>query len=119
MNRATPLLIALAILATTAGAAEPPSLPWSLAPLKKPAPPTVKNTTWLKDGLATYDLTGLSTTPEEITAFVNDPAPRNAATPAAIAQRAAFCIAFTCARTASVMAAEAAGELVCPLGMSL
>jgi hypothetical protein len=76
--------------------------PWSFAPLAKPAVPTVKGMTWLKDGLdifilaqleakgvapnpdadrttllrrATYDLTGLPPSPEEIDAFVRDSAP--------------------------------------------
>ncbi len=95
MNRT---LLALALLATSAGAAE---LPWSFAPEKKPAVPTVKNAAWVKDGLdvfiltkleaagvapnpdadratllrrATYDLTGLPPMPEELAAFVRDPA---------------------------------------------
>jgi hypothetical protein len=80
--------------------------PWSFAPLKKPAVPAVKNIAWLKDGVdvfilarleaagvapnpdadratllrrATFDLTGLAPTPEEIAAFVHDPAPDDAA----------------------------------------
>ena len=107
MNRVTSLFLALAVLATmTAGAAEAPMLPWSFATLKKPAAPAVKNTGWLKDGLdvfvlakleaagvapnpdadratllrrATYDLTGLPPTPEEIAAFVGDAAPEDVA----------------------------------------
>jgi len=106
MNRATTLLIAFTALAIPARAAAPPPLPWSFAPLKKPAAPTVKNTAWLKDGLdtfilakleaagvapnpdadratllrrASYDLTGLPPTPEEIAAFVHDSAPDDAA----------------------------------------
>jgi hypothetical protein len=106
MNRATPLLLAICTLAIIARAAEPPTLPWSFAPLRKPAAPAVKNTAWLKDGLdtfilakleaagvapnpdadratllrrATYDLTGLPPTPEEMAAFVHDPAPDDAA----------------------------------------
>ena len=76
--------------------------PWSFKPLAKPSIPTVKDRPWLKDGLdlfilaqleakgvapnhdadrvtllrrATYDLTGLPPSPEEIDAFVRDPAP--------------------------------------------
>src|SRR5688500_8787334 len=106
MYRATSLFLALAMLATAASAADAPMLPWSFAPLKKPVAPTVENTAWLKDGLdtfilarleamgiapnpdadrapllrrATYDLTGLPPTPEEIAAFVRDAAPDDAA----------------------------------------
>jgi len=106
MNRALTTLLALGTLTVAAFAAEPPALPWSFAPLKKPAIPAVKNTAWLKDGLdafilarletaglapnpdadratllrrVTYDLTGLPPTPEEIAAFVNDSAPDDAA----------------------------------------
>ena len=102
MNRATSTLLVLALLAISAGAAEPPSLPWSFAPVRKPAVPAVKNSAWLKDGLdvfilakleatgiapnpdadratllrrATFDLTGLPPTPEEITAFLRDASP--------------------------------------------
>ncbi|HEX3133777.1 MAG TPA: DUF1549 and DUF1553 domain-containing protein, partial [Planctomycetota bacterium] len=75
---------------------------WSLQPIKDPALPAVKNQAWIKDPIdafvaagqeaagvkpapqadratlirrATYDLTGLPPTPEEITAFLADPAP--------------------------------------------
>ena len=74
--------------------------------MQKPAVPAVKNTAWLKDGLdvfilakleaagiapnpdadratllrrATFDLTGLPPTPEELAAFLRDPAPDDAA----------------------------------------
>ena len=80
-----------------AGAAEP--LHWSFAPVRKPAIPAVKNVAWLKDGTdvfilakleaagiapnpdadratllrrATFDLTGLPPTPEELAAFVRE-----------------------------------------------
>lgn len=75
---------------------------WSLQPIADPAVPTVKNEAWVQDPLdafvaagqetagvepapkadkatlirrATYDLTGLPPTPDEIAAFVNDNAP--------------------------------------------
>jgi mono/diheme cytochrome c family protein len=75
---------------------------WSLQPIADPALPTVKNRAWVKDPIdtfvaagqeasgvkpappadkatlirrATYDLTGLPPTPEEITAFLADSAP--------------------------------------------
>ena len=99
MNRATSTLLVLALLAISADAAEPPSLPWSFAPVRKPAVPAVKNSAWLKDGLdvfilakleaagiapnpdadratllrrATLDLTGLPPTPDELAAFLRD-----------------------------------------------
>lgn len=102
MNRAILHLCALGALAVGAYAEEAPSLPWSFAPVKKPVTPAVKNAAWLKDGVdvfilakleaagitpnpdadratllrrATYDLTGLPPTPEELAAFVHDPAP--------------------------------------------
>ena len=98
MHRALPTLLAC-FLAATVVAAEPP--PWSLAPVRKPAAPKVKDVAWLKDGVdvfilakleaagiapnadadratllrrASFDLTGLPPTPEEIAAFVRDPA---------------------------------------------
>ena len=106
MNRATSTLLVLALLATSADAAEPPSLPWSFAPVRKPAVPAVKNSAWLKDGLdvfilakleaagiapnpdadratllrrATFDLTGLPPTPDELAAFLRDAAPDDVA----------------------------------------
>lgn len=106
MNRARLLLIAFSMLAVPAGAAEPSTLPWSFAPIRKPAAPAVKNAAWLRDGLdtfilskleaagiapnpdadratllrrVTYDLTGLPPTPEELTSFAADPAPDDAA----------------------------------------
>jgi hypothetical protein len=106
MNRAIATLFVTALLTIPVNAAEPPALPWSFAPIKKPAVPVVKNAAWLKDGLdifilarleaasvapnpdadratllrrAAYDLTGLPPTPEEITAFLNDSAPDDAA----------------------------------------
>jgi hypothetical protein len=106
MNCATLSLLTVTLLASLAGAAEPPTLPWSFAPVQKPAVPKVKNAAWLKDGLdvfilakleaagiapnpdadratllrrASFDLTGLPPTPEEFAAFVGDPAPDDAA----------------------------------------
>lgn len=76
--------------------------PWSFAPIKKPAAPKVANVAWCRDGVdvfvlakieakqftpnpdadrttllrrATYDLTGLPPTPEEIESFVRDASP--------------------------------------------
>lgn len=76
--------------------------PWSFRPVSRPAVPAVKAKAWLKDGLdvfilakleekgltpngdadrttllrrASYDLTGLPPTAEEIEAFVRDPSP--------------------------------------------
>ena len=97
------MFFAIALLAASlAGAAEPSAVPWSFAALQRPAVPKVKNTAWLKDGLdvfilakletagiapnpdadratllrrASFDLTGLPPTPEELTAFLRDPAP--------------------------------------------
>ncbi len=87
-----------------AGATDP--LHWSFAPVRKPAIPAVKNAAWLKDGTdvfilakleaagiapnpdadratllrrATFDLTGLPPTPDELSAFARDPAPDDAA----------------------------------------
>jgi hypothetical protein len=106
MNRAISHLCALGALTAVACAEDAPSLPWSFAPVKKPAIPAVKNTAWLKDGVdvfilakleaagvapnpdadratllrrATYDLTGLPPTPEELAAFVHDQTPDDAA----------------------------------------
>jgi hypothetical protein len=82
--------------ASMSGAAE---IPWSFAPIKKPAAPKVTNLAWCRDGVdvfvlakmeaknltpnpdadrttllrrASYDLTGLPPTPEEIESFVRD-----------------------------------------------
>ncbi len=76
--------------------------PWSFVPIKKPAAPKVANFAWCRDGVdvfvlakleakkltpnpeadrttllrrATYDLTGLPPTPEEIESFVRDGSP--------------------------------------------
>jgi cytochrome c553 len=75
---------------------------WSFQPVKNPTPPTVRDASWLKATLdrfifakleekqlhpveaadrrtlirrATFDLIGLPPTPEEVEAFINDPAP--------------------------------------------
>jgi len=101
------LLLAIwASAATTfAGEAEAPR-PWSFRPLTRPPVPAVKARDWLKDGTdvfilarleaegltpvadadritllrrATYDLTGLPPTPEEMDTFTRDPAPDDAA----------------------------------------
>ena len=106
MHRALSTLLAAALLAAAAPGAEPRSLPWSFAPVAKPAVPAVKNTAWLKDGLdvfilakleaagiapnpdadratllrrASFDLTGLPPTPDELSAFLRDAAPEDAA----------------------------------------
>ncbi len=82
-----------------ASAADTPH--WSFLPVRKSAIPTVKNAVWLRDGTdvfilakieaagiapnpdadrstplrrATFDLTGLPPTPEELAAFMRDPA---------------------------------------------
>jgi hypothetical protein len=76
---------------------------WAFQPLRRPALPVVKNTAWAANPIdafllasleakgwqpnppaskrtfirrATYDLTGLPPTPEEVDAFVEDPSPR-------------------------------------------
>ncbi|MEP6673019.1 MAG: DUF1549 and DUF1553 domain-containing protein [Chthoniobacter sp.] len=106
MNRAIFHLCAFATLASLAAAEDSASLPWSFAAVKKPAVPAVKNTAWLKDGVdvfilarleaagltpnpdadratllrrATFDLTGLPPAPEELSAFLRDPAPDDTA----------------------------------------
>ena len=88
--------LALALVAT---GTEP--LHWSFAPVRRPAIPAVKNAAWLRDGAdvfilakleaaglapspdadratllrrASFDLTGLPPTPEELMAFLRDPA---------------------------------------------
>ena len=101
------LVLSTALFVTTGAfvvAAEP--LHWSFAPVRKPAIPAVKNAAWLKDGTdvfilakleaagitpnpdadratllrrATFDLTGLPPMPEELAAFVRDPANDDAA----------------------------------------
>jgi len=93
------LLAAATLFLSSASAKEKP---WSFKPLAKPAVPTVKGIPWLKDGLdifilakleaknvapnpdadrvtllrrASYDLIGLPPSPDEIDAFIRDPAP--------------------------------------------
>ena len=92
------------LLSVCAHAADTPH--WSFIPVRKPAVPAVKNAAWLRDGTdvfilakleavgvapspdadratllrrATFDLTGLPPTPEELSAFMRDPAPDDAA----------------------------------------
>ena len=100
-----PVLIVSAVLAAaTVSAADAPH--WSFQPVRRPAPPAVKNTAWLRDAVdvfilakleaaglapspdtdratllrrATFDLTGLPPSPGEIAAFLRDPAPDDAA----------------------------------------
>jgi hypothetical protein len=96
----------LAALTVVACAEDSSPLPWSFAPVKKPAIPAVNNTAWLKDGVdvfilarleaagikpnpdadratllrrATFDLTGLPPTPDELAAFLHDAAPDDVA----------------------------------------
>ena len=86
-------------LSLVASGTEP--LHWSFVPVRRPAIPAVKNAAWLRDGTdvfvlakleaaglapspdadratllrrATFDLTGLPPTPEELAAFMRDPA---------------------------------------------
>jgi hypothetical protein len=86
-----------------AGPAEPPSLDfWSFRPVERPAPPEVRNAAWPRTSIdrfilaklesgglapapeatraelirrATFDLTGLPPTPEEVAAFEDDGSP--------------------------------------------
>ncbi len=94
------------LLAFSAGGVPSEALHWSFAPVRKPAIPAVKNAAWLRDGVdvfilakleaagiapssdadratllrrATFDLTGLPPTPEDLAAFVRDPAADDAA----------------------------------------
>ncbi|MEQ1861040.1 MAG: DUF1549 and DUF1553 domain-containing protein [Chthoniobacteraceae bacterium] len=103
MTTARTSILCVLFFAASAAAKE---RPWSFKPLARPAVPAVKNTAWLKDGLdvfilaklegknvapnpdadratllrrASYDLTGLPPTPEELDAFLRDPANDDAA----------------------------------------
>src|SRR5580765_841916 len=96
------LLTLAALIAAQSALADPPGNFWSLRPVADPIPPTAKDLQWplspidrfvLKElearGLkpvepadkrtlirrATYDLTGLPPTPEEVDAFLRDVSP--------------------------------------------
>ena len=106
MDLRAPALFVMMLLASGTGATAAEALHRSFTPVRKPAVPVVKNAAWLKDGTdvfvlakleaagiapnpdadratllrrATFDLTGLPPTPEELAAFVRDPAPDDAA----------------------------------------
>ncbi len=95
-------LLLLFLLALTAAAADT-NVIWSLQPVTKPTPPKTKNQRWAKTPIdqfilakleekgmkpsapadkrtllrrVTFDLTGLSPTPEEMTAFLKDSSPK-------------------------------------------
>ncbi|HEV7402726.1 MAG TPA: DUF1549 and DUF1553 domain-containing protein [Chthoniobacteraceae bacterium] len=94
------LLLSVSLSLTSLAAPPDAKRPWSFAPIARPTQPVVKNNAWLKDGAdlfllsaleakgltpnadasratllrrASYDLTGLPPTPEELTAFERDP----------------------------------------------